>query len=163
MAADGSLKASLTIDQMTADPTSISRIASYALWSYIGERWDEAVGAILKATLSGASSRRSGAPSASPGAAWISGGCRAERYPPEIGAAPGLRCGDELPPRSAGRHAAPAPALPHGSQVAFFSKKNRYSGIVVGPDRPSQTADPQVRHQQRLRDYRSSTPGQLVA
>src|SRR6476659_9124339 len=53
---DAALEGSLpTIDQMTLDPYQYFPYRyGHALWSYIGERWgDEAVGAILKATLSG--------------------------------------------------------------------------------------------------------------
>src|SRR5919204_947054 len=53
---DASLEGKLpTIDQMTLDPYEYFPYRfGHALWSYIGERWgDEAVGAILKATLSG--------------------------------------------------------------------------------------------------------------
>ncbi|HZA92115.1 MAG TPA: hypothetical protein VE420_05770, partial [Gemmatimonadales bacterium] len=53
---DASLEGKLpTIEQMTLDPyTYFPYRFGHALWSYIGERWgDEAVGAILKATLAG--------------------------------------------------------------------------------------------------------------
>ena len=52
---DASLEGKLpTIEQMTLDPYEYFPYRfGHALWSYIGERWgDEAVGAILKATLS---------------------------------------------------------------------------------------------------------------
>src|ERR687896_374845 len=44
-----------TIDQMTVDPYEFFPYRfGHALWSYVAERWgDEAVGAILKATLAG--------------------------------------------------------------------------------------------------------------
>ncbi|MGH7535217.1 MAG: peptidase S9, partial [Gemmatimonadales bacterium] len=53
---DATLEGELpTIEQMTADPYKFFPYRfGHALWSYIGERWgDEAVGAILKGTLSG--------------------------------------------------------------------------------------------------------------
>ena len=52
---DASLEGHLpTIEQLTYDPRIFPYRFGHALWSYIGERWgDEAVGAILKATLSG--------------------------------------------------------------------------------------------------------------
>ena len=53
---DASLEGKLpTIEQMTLDPYEYFPYRfGHALWSYIGERWgDEAVGAILKATLAG--------------------------------------------------------------------------------------------------------------
>src|SRR5918994_1066764 len=53
---DASLEGKLpTIEQMTLDPYEYFPYRfGHALWSYIGERWgDEAVGAILKATMAG--------------------------------------------------------------------------------------------------------------
>src|ERR671918_657980 len=53
---DASLEGKLpTIEQMTVDPYEFFPYRfGHALWSYVGERWgDEAVGAILKATLAG--------------------------------------------------------------------------------------------------------------
>src|SRR5918996_620519 len=53
---DASLEGKLpTIDQMTVDPYEYFPYRfGHALWSYVAERWgDEAVGAILKATLAG--------------------------------------------------------------------------------------------------------------
>ena len=58
---DASLEGKLpTIEQMTLDPYKYFPYRfGHALWSYIGERWgDEAVGAILKATLAGRIERR---------------------------------------------------------------------------------------------------------
>jgi Tol biopolymer transport system component len=131
---DASLEGKLpTIDQMTADPYEYFPYRfGHALWSYIGERWgDEAVGAILKATLSGgvepAFRRTIGLTLAQLSDQWRD--AVQKRYLPEIGARAKARAvADELltKKRSEGTlHLAPA-LSPDGSQVAFFSEKNWY-------------------------------------
>src|SRR5204863_8170208 len=104
----------------------------HALWSYIGGRWgDEAVGAMLKATVAGGvdgAFRRTIGLSLEP----LSDQWRdavQKRYLPEIGARAKARAvADELlsKKRSQGTlHLAPA-LSPDGSQVAYFSEKNFY-------------------------------------
>ena len=93
-----------------------------------------------------------------------------KRYLPEIGARAKARAvADELltEERSEGTlHLAPA-LSPDGSQVAYFSEKDFYFVdlyLADGVNRPGQAADPQVRHQQQLRDLPlHQLAGQLVA
>jgi Tol biopolymer transport system component len=131
---DASLEGKLpTIEQMTADPYEYFPYRfGHALWSYIGERWgDEAVGAILKATLSGgvepAFRRTIGLSLEQLSDQWRD--AVQKRYLPEIGARAKARAvADELltKKRSQGTlHLAPA-LSPDGSQVAYFSEKNFY-------------------------------------
>jgi Tol biopolymer transport system component len=131
---DASLEGKLpTIDQMTADPYEYFPYRfGHALWSYIGERWgDEAVGAILKATLSGgvepAFRRTIGLSLEQLSDQWRD--AVQKRYLPEIGARAKARAvADELlnKKRSEGTlHLAPA-LSPDGSQVAYFSEKDFY-------------------------------------
>jgi Tol biopolymer transport system component len=131
---DASLEGKLpTIEQMTADPYEYFPYRfGHALWSYIGERWgDEAVGAILKATLSGgvepAFRRTIGLSLAQLSEQWRD--AVQKRYLPEIGARAKARAvADELltEKRSDGTlHLAPA-LSPDGSQVAYFSEKDFY-------------------------------------
>jgi Tol biopolymer transport system component len=131
---DASLEGKLpTIEQMTADPYEYFPYRfGHALWSYIGERWgDEAVGAILKATLSGgvepAFRRTIGLSLEQLSEQWRD--AVQKRYLPEIGARAKARAvSDELltEKRSEGTlHLAPA-LSPDGSQVAYFSEKDFY-------------------------------------
>ena len=131
---DASLEGKLpTIEQMTADPYQYFPYRfGHALWSYIGERWgDEAVGAILKATLSGgvepAFRRTIGLSLEQLSEQWRD--AVQKRYLPEIGARARARAvSDELltEKRSKGTlHLAPA-LSPDGSQVAYFSERNFY-------------------------------------
>ena len=131
---DASLEGKLpTIEQMTADPYEYFPYRfGHALWSYIGERWgDEAVGAILKATLSGGVEPALPADHR-PQPEQFSDQWRdavQKRYLPEIGARAKARAvADELltKKRSEGTlHLAPA-LSPDGSQVAYFSEKDFY-------------------------------------
>ena len=131
---DASLEGKLpTIEQMTADPYQYFPYRfGHALWSYIGERWgDEAVGAILKATLSGgiepAFRRTIGLSLEQLSDQWRD--AVQKRYLPEIGARANAKAiANELltEKRSQGTlHLAPA-LSPDGSQVAYFSEKNFY-------------------------------------
>ena len=131
---DASLEGKLpTIEQMTADPYEYFPYRfGHALWSYIGERWgDEAVGAILKATLSGgvepAFRRTIGLSLEQLSNQWRD--AVQKRYLPEIGARARARAvADELlnEKRSDGTlHLAPA-LSPDGSQVVYFSEKDFY-------------------------------------
>jgi Tol biopolymer transport system component len=132
---DASLEGKLpTIEQMTVDPyTYFPYRFGHALWSYIAERWgDEAVGAILKATLAGgvepAFRRTIGLTLDQLSDQWRD--AVQKRYLPEIGARARARAvADELlnEKRSEGTlHLAPA-LSPDGSQVAYFSEKDFYS------------------------------------
>ncbi|MGH7498126.1 MAG: BamA/TamA family outer membrane protein, partial [Gemmatimonadales bacterium] len=132
---DASLEGKLpTIKQMTADPYEYFPYRfGHALWSYIGERWgDEAVGAILKATLAGgiepAFKRTIGLTLDQLSDQWRD--AVQKRYLPEIGSRTKARAvADELltKERSEGTlHLAPA-LSPDGSQVAYFSEKDFYS------------------------------------
>lgn len=131
---DASLEGKLpSIQQMTADPYEYFPYRfGHALWSYIGERWgDEAVGAILKATLSGgiepAFRRTIGLSLEQLSDQWRD--AVQKRYLPEIGTrAKAKAVADELlnEKRSDGTlHLAPA-LSPDGSQVAYFSEKDFY-------------------------------------
>ena len=132
---DASLEGKLpTIDQMTADPYEFFPYRfGHGLWSYVAERWgDEAVGAILKATLAGgiepAFRRTIGLTLEQLSDQWRD--AVQKRYLPEIGARARARAvADELlnEKRSDGTlHLAPA-LSPDGSQVAYFSEKDFYS------------------------------------
>ncbi len=132
---DASLEGKLpTIDQMTVDPYEFFPYRfGHALWSYVAERWgDEAVGAILKATLAGgvepAFRRTIGLTLDQLSEQWRD--AVQKRYLPEIGARARARAvADELltEKRSDGiYHLAPA-LSPDGSQVAYFSEKDFYS------------------------------------
>jgi Tol biopolymer transport system component len=132
---DASLEGKLpSIEQMTADPYEYFPYRfGHALWSYIGERWgDEAVGAILKATLTGgvepAFRRTIGLSLEQLSDQWRD--AVQKRYLPEIGARAKARAvSDALltKKRSEGTlHLAPA-LSPDGSQVAYFSEKDFYS------------------------------------
>lgn len=132
---DASLEGKLpTIDQMTVDPYEYFPYRfGHALWSYVAERWgDEAVGAILKATLAGgiepAFRRTIGLTLDQLSEQWRD--AVQKRYLPEIGARARARAvADELltEERSDGiYHLAPA-LSPDGSQVAYFSEKDFYS------------------------------------
>jgi Tol biopolymer transport system component len=132
---DASLEGKLpTIDQMTVDPYEFFPYRfGHALWSYVAERWgDEAVGAILKATLAGgvepAFRRTIGLTVDQLSEQWRD--AVQKRYLPEIGARARARAvADELltEKRSDGTlHLAPA-LSPDGSQVAYFSEKDFYS------------------------------------
>src|SRR5215210_3148208 len=131
---DASLEGKLpTIEQMTADPYEYFPYRfGHALWSYIGERWgDEAVGAILKATLSGgvesAVRRTIGLTLTQLSDQWRD--AVQKKYLPEIGARAKARAvAAELltEKRSEGTlHLAPA-LSPDGSRVAYFSEKDFY-------------------------------------
>ena len=132
---DASLEGKLpTIDQMTVDPYEFFPYRfGHALWSYIAERWgDEAVGAILKATLAGgvepAFRRTIGLTLEQLSEQWRD--AVQKRYLPEIGARARARAvADALltEERSDGiYHLAPA-LSPDGSRVAYFSEKDFYS------------------------------------
>src|SRR5919112_4956931 len=131
---DASLEGKLpTIEQMTLDPyTYFPYRFGHALWSYIGERWgDEAVGAILKATLSGgidgAFRRTIGLTLDQLSTQWRDAVLK--KYLPEIGTRPKARAVAQAlltEKRSDGTlHLAPA-LSPDGSQVAYFSEKDFY-------------------------------------
>src|SRR5919106_1942413 len=132
---DASLEGKLpTIEQMTVDPYEYFPYRfGHALWSYVAERWgDEAVGAILKATLAGgvepAFRRTIGLTLEQLSEQWRD--AVQKRYLPEIGARARARAvADPLltEERSDGiYHLAPA-LSPDGSQVAYFSEKDFYS------------------------------------
>ncbi|HET6796440.1 MAG TPA: DPP IV N-terminal domain-containing protein [Gemmatimonadales bacterium] len=131
---DASLEGTLpTIEQMTLDPYKYFPYRfGHALFSYIGERWgDEAVGAILKATLSGGiegSFRRTiGLTLDQLSNQWRD--AVQKKYLPEIGARAKARAVANAlltEKRSEGTlHLAPA-LSPDGSQVAYFSEKDFY-------------------------------------
>ena len=131
---DAALEGKLpTIDQMTLDPYQYFPYRyGHALWSYIGERWgDDAVGAILKGTLSGgvegAFRRTIGLTLEQLSTQWRDAVLK--KYLPEIGARAKARAvAAELltEKRSEGTlHLAPA-LSPDGSQVAYFSEKDFY-------------------------------------
>src|SRR6478735_7236459 len=131
---DASLEGKVpTIEQMTLDPYEYFPYRfGHALWSYVAERWgDEAVGAILKATLAGgiepAFRRTIGLTLDQLSDQWRD--AVQKRYLPEIGARAKARAvAEELltKKRSEGTlHLAPA-LSPDGSQVAYFSEKNWY-------------------------------------
>src|SRR5918994_4769022 len=131
---DASLEGKLpTIEQMTLDPYEYFPYRfGHALWSYIGERWgDEAVGAILKATMAGgvdgAFRRTIGLTLDQLSSQWRD--AVQKKYLPEIGARVKARAvADELltEKRSDGTlHLGPA-LSPDGSQVAYFSEKDFY-------------------------------------
>ncbi|HEX6105690.1 MAG TPA: BamA/TamA family outer membrane protein [Gemmatimonadales bacterium] len=132
---DASLEGKLpTIDQMTVDPYEFFPYRfGHGLWSYVAERWgDEAVGAILKATLAGgiepAFRRTIGLTLDQLSEQWRD--AVQKRYLPEIGARARARAvADELltEKRSDGTlHLGPA-LSPDGSQVVYFSEKDFYS------------------------------------
>jgi Tol biopolymer transport system component len=131
---DASLEGNLpTIEQMTLDPYKYFPYRfGHALWSYIGERWgDEAIGAILKATLAGgvdgAFRRTIGLTLDQLSNQWRD--AVQKKYLPEIGARAKARAvADEVltEKRSDGTlHLAPA-LSPDGSWVAYFSEKDFY-------------------------------------
>ena len=131
---DASLEGKLpTVEQMTLDPyTYFPYRFGHALWSYIGERWgDEAVGAILKATLAGgidgAFRRTIGLTLDQLSTQWRDAVLK--KYLPEIGTRPKARAVAQAlltEKRSDGTlHLAPA-LSPDGSQVAYFSEKDFY-------------------------------------
>jgi Tol biopolymer transport system component len=131
---DASLEGKLpTIEQMTLDPYQYFPYRfGHALWSYIGERWgDEAVGAILKATLAGgiegAFRRTIGLSLEQLSTQWRDAVLK--KYLPEIGArtkASAVAAALLTEKRSDGTlHLAPA-LSPDGSQVAYFSEKDFY-------------------------------------
>jgi Tol biopolymer transport system component len=123
-----------TIEQMTMDPYEYFPYRfGHALWSYVAERWgDEAVGAILKATLAGgiepAFRRTIGLTLDQLSDQWRD--AVQKRYLPEIGARARARAvADELlsEKKSDGTlHLAPA-LSPDGSRVVYFSEKDFYS------------------------------------
>jgi Tol biopolymer transport system component len=131
---DASLEGKLpTIEQMTLDPYQYFPYRfGHALWSYIGERWgDEAVGAILKATLSGgiegAFRRTIGLTLDQLSVQWRD--AVQKKYLPEIGARAKARAvaTDLLTEKRSEGTLHLAPALsPDGSQVAYFSEKDFY-------------------------------------
>src|SRR5215207_5152054 len=132
---DASLEGKLpTIEQMTVDPYEYFPYRfGHALWSYVAERWgDEAVGAILKATLAGgvdpAFRRTIGLTLDQLSNQWRD--AVQKRYLPDIGARARARAvAEELltEKRSDGTlHLAPA-LSPDGSRVAYFSEKDFYS------------------------------------
>ncbi len=131
---DASLEGKLpTIKQMTADPYEYFPYRfGHALWSYVGERWgDEAVGAILKATLAGgiepAFRRTIGLTLDQLSDQWRD--AVQKRYLPEIGSRTNARAVANAlltKERSEGTlHLAPA-LSPDGSLVAYFSEKDFY-------------------------------------
>ena len=132
---DASLEGKLpTIDQMTVDPYEYFPYRfGHGLWSYVAERWgDEAVGAILKATLAGgvepAFRRTIGLTLEQLSDQWRDAVLK--RYLPELGARARARAvADALltEKRSDGTlHLAPS-LSPDGSLVAYFSEKDFYS------------------------------------
>ncbi|HWN18601.1 MAG TPA: BamA/TamA family outer membrane protein [Gemmatimonadales bacterium] len=131
---DAALEGNLpTIEQMTLDPYKYFPYRfGHALWSYIGERWgDEAVGAILKATLAGgidgAFRRTIGLTMEQLSTQWRDAVLK--KYLPEIGTrTKAIAVAQPLltEKRSEGTlHLAPA-LSPDGSQVAYFSEKDFY-------------------------------------
>ena len=131
---DASLEGKLpSIEQMTLDPYEYFPYRfGHALWSYIGERWgDEAVGAILKATLAGgiegAFRRTIGLSLDQLSSQWRD--AVQKKYLPEIGArakASAVASALLTEKLSDGTlHLAPA-LSPDGSQVAYFSEKDFY-------------------------------------
>src|SRR5215210_4728811 len=131
---DAALEGKLpTIEQMTLDPYQYFPYRfGHALWSYIGERWgDEAVGAILKATLAGgvegAFRRTIGLTLEQLSDQWRD--AVQKKYLPEIGARAkaGAVAAELLTQKRSDGTLHLAPALsPDGSQVAYFSEKNFY-------------------------------------
>jgi len=132
---DASLEGKVpTIEQMTLDPYEYFPYRfGHALWSYVAERWgDEAVGAILKATLAGgiepAFRRTIGLNLDQLSDQWRD--AVQKRYLPEIGArARAKAVADALltEKKSQGTlHLAPA-LSPDGSLVAYFTEKDFYS------------------------------------
>ncbi len=122
-----------SIEQLTLDPNIFPYRYGHALWSYIGERWgDEAIGAVLRGTLSGGidgSIRRTlGLTVDQLSTQWRDAVFK--EYLPEIGEAEQAKqvakvSLDEA--RSKGRlHIAPA-ISPNGKQIAFFSERDGYS------------------------------------
>ena len=132
---DASLEGKVpTIEQMTLDPYEYFPYRfGHALWSYVAERWgDEAVGAILKATLAGgiepAFRRTIGLTLDQLSDQWRD--AVQKRYLPELGARARARAvADALltEKKSQGTlHLAPA-LSPDGSLVAYFTEKDFYS------------------------------------
>ncbi len=172
---DASLEGKLpSIEQMTVDPYEYFPYRfGHALWSYIGERWgDEAVGAILKATLSGgvepAFRRTIGLSLEQLSDQWRD--AVQKRYLPEIGArAKAPRGGRRAPEREAlGGHAAPgAGALARRLPGRLLQREGLLLRRPVPRrrrDRQGEAPDPQVRRQQQLRDLPlHQLAGQLVA
>ena len=172
---DASLEGKLpTIEQMTVDPYKYFPYRfGHALWSYIGERWgDEAVGAILKATLAGGvepafrrtiglTLRAALRPVARRGAEAVPA---RDRRP-----GPGPRRGRRAADREAlGRDAAPR-AGPVARRVP--GRVLQREGLLLRRPLPGrrghrqgQAPDPQVGDQQQLRDLPlHQLAGQLVA
>ena len=160
---DAALEGKLpTIEQMTIDPYEYFPYRfGHALWSYIGERWgDEAVGAILKATLAGgvepAFRRTIGLTLEQLSDQWRD--AVQKRYLPEIGARATRQGGGR---RAADREAVGGDAAPGPGALA-----RRVAGGVLQREglllrrpvprrrrhRQGQAPDPQVGHQQQLRD-----------
>ena len=172
---DASLEGKLpTIEQMTADPYEYFPYRfGHALWSYIGERWgDEAVGAILKATLAGGvepafrrtiglSLEQLSEPVARRGA---------EALPPRDrcagqGASGGRRAAHQ---EALGGHAAPGTgALARRLAGGLLQREGLLLRRPVPRqrrDRRGQAPHPQVGRQQQLRDLPlHQLAGQLVA
>ena len=130
---DAALEGQLpTIDQLTNDPRIFPYRYGHALLAYIGERWgDEAIGTILKGTLSGsleaAFRRVTGEDFKRLSREWHD--AIQKRFLPEIADRQKARAfaTEMLSEEKVDGHYHLAPSLsPDGRQVAFFSERNTF-------------------------------------
>ena len=172
---DASLEGKVpTIEQMTLDPYEYFPYRfGHALWSYVAERWgDEAVGAILKATLAGR--HRAGVPTdhrPHPRPAVRPVARRGAEALPARARRPGPRPGGGR--RAAHREEVPGHLAPRPGALArrvAGGLLHREGFLLGGPlagrreHRQAQAPDPQIGHQQQLRDVPvHQLPGELVS